>query len=416
MAQLPAPASADADTDVHSTGHDPGRGAAGRVAAVHAQTRRGLAVSVAFVVAAVLAAIARVGDAWWVPLHLFAVGGLLSAIATVTQMLAVTWSTSPAPSRLVAGAQRWVLAAGALALVAGREGDATWLFVSGGSLVIAAVLALVPILLWIRDRAVTPRFAPAIEGYAAAAVAGAIGMAIGLVLGTGHAGTRTLDLRGAHLILNLLGLVGLVIAATLPFFAATQVRARMSRHATGTRIRLALGLLALATALAATARFADRPAVVAIGLCAYALGLLAIVAMLPIYDIGRLRWGGARLVQMLLGIAWWVAMTVALAVVTVRGTNDRAVLQALVIGGYAQILVASLAYLGPVLRGGGHRRLTAGFALTRSWPSVVAGNCAALAALAGWRPVLLVVTVAWLADILVRAVLLVKPARQVADV
>ncbi|HRD99682.1 MAG TPA: hypothetical protein PLV68_00185, partial [Ilumatobacteraceae bacterium] len=58
-------------------------------------------------------------------------------------------------------------------------------------------------------------------------------------------------------------------------------------------------------------------------------------------------------------------------------------LQALVIGGFAQILVASLAYLGPVLRGGGHRRLSAGFAITRSWTSLAAGNAAALAALTG---------------------------------
>jgi nitrite reductase (NO-forming) len=409
MTEIPDRAAAVAE-------HGAGRGATGRVAAVHAETRRGLAVSVAFVVAALVAAIAGIGDGWWVPLHLFAVGGLLSAIATVAQMLAVTWSTSPAPSHLVAGAQRWALAAGALAVVAGHERDTTWLFVTGGCLVIAAVLALVPILLWIRHRAVTPRFAPAIEGYAGAAVAGAMGMVIGLVLGTGRGGTRTLDLRGAHLILNLLGLVGLVIAATLPYFAATQVRARMSRHATTTRIRLVLGLLALATAIAATARFSDRPTVVAVGLCAYALGLLGVVSMLPIYDIGRLRWGGARVVQMLLGIAWWVAMTVALAVVTVRGTSDRPVLQALVIGGYAQILVASLAYLGPVLRGGGHRRLTAGFALTRSWPSVVAGNCAAVAALAGLRSVVLVASVVWLADIVVRAVRLVNPRREVADV
>lgn len=51
------------------------------------------------------------------------------------------------------------------------------------------------------------------------------------------------------------------------------------------------------------------------------------------------------------------------------------------IGGYAQILVASLAYLGPVLRGGGHRRLTEGFAITGSWPSLAAGNIAAVGAL-----------------------------------
>ena len=45
---------------------------------------------------------------------------------------------------------------------------------------------------------------------------------------------------------------------------------------------------------------------------------------------------------------------------------------ALVLGGYVQILVASLAYLAPVLRGGGHVRLSAGFATTRSWLALTA--------------------------------------------
>ncbi len=266
------------------------RGAPGRVAAVHEQTRRGLAVAVGFVVAAVVTAVARVGDGWWVPLHLFAVGALLSAISATTPMLAVTWSASPAPHRVVARAQRWCLAAGAVALVTGRQTDTTWLFVVGGGAVIAPVLALVPILLRVRKRAVTRRFAPAIEAYVAAVLAGAIGMSLGLVLGTGRGGTRTLEVRGTHLILNLLGLVGLVVAATLPYFAATQVRAKMSRHATPTMVRLALLVLTLATAVAAIARFEDRPVLVAVALSGYALGLFGIAVLLPVYGRGRLSW------------------------------------------------------------------------------------------------------------------------------
>jgi hypothetical protein len=76
------------------------------------------------------------------------------------------------------------------------------------------------------------------------------------------------------------------------------------------------------------------------------------------------------------------------------------------IGGFAQILIASLAYLGPVLRGGGHQRLTAGFALTRSWVSLGAANAAAFAALAGHRPTLAVALAVWLVDLSVRGALL----------
>ena len=116
-----------------TSGTAAGRGAPGRVAEVHAQTRRGLLVAAAFMAAAVVTGIAGVGAGWWLPLHLFVVGGLLSAISATTQMLAVTWSAAPAPRPLVAGAQRWALAVGAVALVVGRETDRTWMFVAGGT-------------------------------------------------------------------------------------------------------------------------------------------------------------------------------------------------------------------------------------------------------------------------------------------
>jgi hypothetical protein len=384
-----------------------GRGAPGRVAEVHAQTKRGLAIAAAFVVGAVVVGVSGVGASWWLPLHLFAVGGLLSAISATTQMLAVTWSAAPAPRAAVAATQRWVLAIGTIGLVVGREQHATWLFVAGGAGVVAAMLGLAAVLVRIRQLAVTPRFAPAIEAYVFAVLAGAIGMSIGILLGSGRAGARAIELRDVHLVLNVFGLVGLVIAGTLPYFAATQVRSKMSPRATPAALRVVFGALAVATAVAATGHLVDRSSVAAGGLLAYVGGLLAVAALLPVYVPSRLRWAGPRVVQLVAGVGWWAAMTVALAVATIRATGDRAILQALVIGGLAQILVASLAYLGPVLRGGGHRRLTAGFAITRSWVSLAAANAAALAALVGHRPTLAAALTVWLADLVIRAARLV---------
>jgi nitrite reductase (NO-forming) len=331
-------------------------------------------------------------------------------------MFAVTWSAAPPPRPAVVGAQRWALAAGTVALVVGRETDQTWMFVAGGATVILAMLALALILLRVRRQAVTDRFAPAIEAHVAAVVAGAVGMSLGVVLGTGRAGDRAVEFRGAHLVLNVLGLIGLVIAGTLPYFAATQVRSKMSPRATPTAMRVTFLALAAATAVAATGEILDRPGVIAAGLVTYAFGLLLIAAMLPIDARVRLRWAGPRVVQLLTGIAWWAAMTVALALAAVRGSEDRAILQALVIGGFAQILIASLAYLGPVLRGGGHQRLTAGFAITRSWVSLAAGNTAALAALAGHGPTLAAALAVWVTDVVVRAARLLAKPRSIANV
>jgi hypothetical protein len=94
------------------------------------------------VVASVVAGITGLGDGWWLPLHLFVVGGLLSAVSATTQMLAVTWSAAPAPRPVVAAAQRWTLVVGATTLVVGRETDRTWMFVAGGMAVVAAMLGL----------------------------------------------------------------------------------------------------------------------------------------------------------------------------------------------------------------------------------------------------------------------------------
>jgi len=380
-----------------------GRGAPGRVANVHAQTRHGLIVSAGFTLVAFATALTRVGVGWWMPLHLFVVGGLLSAISATTQMLAVTWSAAPPARSGVAAAQRWALAAGAIVLVVGHQTDHTLVFLAGGVTVVVAMLALASILIDVRRQAVTERFVPAIEAYVAAVAAGTVGMSLGIVLGAGRAGDRAVELRGAHLVLNIFGLVGLVIAGSLPYFAATQVRSKMSRQATPAAIRSTVVVLGAMTAAAATGQLLDRRWVIVGGLIGYAAGLIGIAAMLPVYTTSRLRWAGPRVLQLLSGIGWWVVTTVALGVAIVRDAGDRTILQALVIGGYCQILVASLAYLGPVLRGGGHRRLTAGFAITRSWVSLAAGNAAAVAALLGERAILGAALAVWLADIALRA-------------
>jgi hypothetical protein len=185
----------------------------------------------------------------------------------------------------------------------------------------------------------------------------------------------------------------------------------MSSRATPAMMRATCAVLAVATAVTAVGHLEAAPIIAAGGLVAYALGLVAVAAMLPIYARKGVSWAGPRVVQLVAGLAWWVAMTGALAVMSLRGTHDRSVLQALVIGGFAQILVASLAYLGPVLRGGGHRRLSAGFAITRSWTSVAAGNTAALAALVGADRVLAVAVTVWFVDVAIRTGRLVLPER-----
>jgi hypothetical protein len=120
----------------------------------------------------------------------------------------------------------------------------------------------------------------------------------------------------------------------------------------------------------------------AIGLGGYAAGVGAVVGSLPRPTRRQLPWAGPRLVALWAGGLWWTA---AVAATALDARADRTVfggrwLVVLVVAGYAQILWGSLAYLLPMLRGGGHQRLAGGFASTRSWLGFTAANAAGVSA------------------------------------
>ena len=374
---------------------------------MHRQARRGLVQAAIFTIAAVVSAVVPHDTGAWLPLHLFVVGGLLTAISATTQMLAVTWSSAPAPAPWLATAQRWCLAVGTIVVCIGREADANPLIAVGGTAVVAAVAAMIPILVVIRRNSVTDRFAPAIDAYVVAMVCGVVGTTLAIVLATGRDVADGAQLRVVHLTLNLFGLVGLVVAATLPYFAATQARRKMSPRATPVSMRVTAASLSVGAFAAGLGQWRSERIVSAMGLLTYAVGLSVLATMLPIYGRRQLAWAGPRLIQLAAGVAWWIATTVGLAVVVGTGGDDRPVLRSLVIGGFGQILASSLAYLGPVLRGGGHQQLAAGFAITRSWLSLIAGNLAALGALLTQPSMLAVGLLVWFADMIVRAVRLI---------
>lgn len=380
-----------------------------RVAIVHHQTRPTLAIAAAFTAVAGVAVVVPHRTGLWLPLHLFLVGSLLMAISGATQYLAVTWSAAPPPSGALVGTQRVLLAAGVLGLGVGRELDASPALLGAAGLAVITALALLGVsLLRIRSTGKLDRFRPAIDGYLIAVGFGLVGCAAGIVMASGIAASRADELRTAHLTANLLGLVGLVIAATLPYMAATQVRAKMARRATPRALRSATGLLTAATMLACAGVLGDWPPVAALGFGLYLVGIAAAVSLCPRIGLRQLRWAGPRLGFLAMGVLWWAGTTAALAVTAAPGrAPSTALLLALVIGGYAQILAGSLAYLAPVLRGGGHLRLTAGFRLTRSPLALVAANAAALGALTGSAVVTTVGLAVWLADTAVRAGLLI---------
>ncbi|HZJ26295.1 MAG TPA: hypothetical protein VFF40_04660 [Acidimicrobiia bacterium] len=397
-------------------------GSAGRVAIAQRQARRTFALAGVYAVATVGSLVLPHRTGAWLPLHLFLVGVLLLAISASTQFFAVTWAAGPPPPTAVAATQRWLLAGGVALLAAARELEWPTAFAAiGGVAVIAALLVLAASLHRIVTAGVQRRFDAALHAYLAALSAGFCGAALGVVMVTGGWGSVLARVRAAHLSLNLLGLIGLVIVGTLPFFVATQGRVKMSRRADPRAQSLVLAGLVAALVGSTVGFLAGYDAVAAAGLVAYAGGIVGVVALLPALGAKQLRWAGPRLLQLGAGLGWWIAATLAVArqasgggAVFTRGGGavfTPTVVSVLVIGGYAQILLGSLAYLGPVLRGGGHERLAAGFRTTRSWPGLVAANVAAVAAVFGAGLVVGLAIGLWVFDSAVRAVVLLQPPK-----
>jgi nitrite reductase (NO-forming) len=391
------------------------RGSAGRVAVVQRQARFTLGLAGGFVVAATLALVVphRTGD--WLSLHLFLVGTLLLAISAATQLFAVTWAAGTPPSDRVAASQRWLLVGGAALLATARE--LQWpsaLIAAGGAMVIVALVVLCISLQRTVASGVQRRFDSALRSYLAALAAGLAGCALGIAMASGLDAPMYGRVRAAHLTLNLLGLVGLVIAGTLPFFTATQARMKMATRASGRAQTLVLAWLIGALGATTVGFLAARPVVAAVGLGAYAAGILGSVALLPTIRVKQLRWAGPRLVQLGAGVAWWVGATVVVAWHAGHGAPvfTSTVVGVLVVGGYAQILGAAVAYLGPVLRAGGHQQLTAGFLTTRSWLALGAANVAAIALVLGAPEVVGAAIFVWVVDTAARAGALMLGARR----
>ncbi len=381
------------------------RGAQDRVRTSHRQTRPTIRWALGFLAAGALAALA--GEGSWLALHLVLAGAVILAISGVSLMLTVTWSAAPAPPDGWVRAQRGLIVVGAAGVAVGRHMDLPVgiVGIAGGAHL--AGLLLLGGLLWITVvRGVERRFDAAVVAYEAALLAGLGGLGLGIAMAVD---APTVALRATHVAVNLLGLVGLVVGGTLPFFAATVGRSRMAPHATPRRLLVTTTALAGALLAAALGLVAEQDGLARAGLLAYAAAALAVVSALPRPTRRQLRWAGPRLLGLWAGALWWVG-----AVVGVAGDVGDPLpmsgrwITVLVVAGYLQILWGSLAYLVPMLRGGGHERLSAGFATTRSWLGLAAANAAGAALALDQAELATAALVIWGTDTAIRQALVLR--------
>lgn len=380
------------------------RGAADRVRLAQRQVRWTLPLIALFVAAGLSAATL---ESRWATLHLLLAGATVLLISAVSLMLTITWSAAPAPPDTAVAIQRIAVSVGVAVLVTGHQvGAPSWVPMLGAAAYATGLLLLAWQLVTTVRRGVERRYDVPVAGYAVALLAGTVGAALGADLLT----NAPITVRDAHRVLNLLGLVGIVIASTLPFYVATVGRSKMSKAATPGRLITIVAVQGLSVVVAVVGLLTSASAVAAAALLVDAACVATTVALLPRPTRRQLEWAGPRLYGLWCGAAWWIVTIIVAAAQVLNGSSPLADpwLAVLTVAAYGQIIWGSLAYLLPVVRGGGHKLLSAGFLLTRSWLGLVAANVVGVALVVGLGPAAIAAAAVWVLDTVVRFALLLR--------
>jgi nitrite reductase (NO-forming) len=296
----------------------------------------------------------------WLMLHLLLLGAVSHAIHVWSQYFADTLlHAAPGAQVLRARTTRLGLHnTGAVAVVTGVLTGA-WPLSALGAAAVGSAAAWHG---WALGRqlrtSLQARFAATVAYYVAAASLLPAGAAMGAVLATDLGGRWHGRVLAAHILVNLLGWVGLTVLGTLQTLWPTMLRTRIAEGA-GTAAQRALPLLVVAVLTAAGGALAGLPVVVGAGVATYLVGTGLLAA--PFVDAARRKppqsfstW------SVLAGVLWLVGTLSMLAVSLLAGGEPLArsealdrVVPLLAAGFAAQTLLGALSYLVPVALGGG---------------------------------------------------------------
>ena len=289
----------------------------------------------------------------WLPLHLALAGAVSIAIAGAMQNFALTLSAAPDARPGIVWTQFVAANLGAVLIAVGYPADVGWLVAIGGVLFVGAVGILGSLVARARRIGLNRRHVLPFAMYGAAIVAVLIGGTLGAIIGSPTVGDAQtwLQLRRAHLTLNVLGWVSLTIAGTLITFLPTILRVRMPAWrgtASGSLLVLGVGSIALGLGT-------DVPPVAVGGSVAYAAGTLGLVWMAvkairtprawPVPVAGK---------HVICALVWFVTGTLLLPWVVAGGLVGfrRLFLAVFVCGWAVQTLLGAWQYLLPMARPG----------------------------------------------------------------
>ena len=385
-----------------------------RVIASHGIARAAFRAAGVFAVVAVVWTIWVLvqGGSWWGPLHAFLAGTVLLAIAGATQLFTITWAAAPAPPAALADGQRWTLVAGVALVLIGMGLSVGWaVFVGAGVVVIG--IGLLAFSLWRAVRtSLLRRFDLSARFYLLALAAGAMGVVLGGVLGSGSGGASFPDLRLVHSHLNLVGLVGLTIIGTLPTILPTFAH---HKAVSGMEAKVAWWLAILAVVAIGSGLFAGRP-VVGAGTVTTAVSLALILGGVLIRMGRRGLQGGLPYLQVAIGSTWlgvWAVVDGGGLLAGSVPVDFSLWTAAVVTAGVGQVLLGSLAYLLPVLAGP-PPRLGRNLTTTHAYPwlPLVLANLGGIALVLEVPVVGVVALAAWVLDFAGRLVRMEWPSRQ----
>jgi nitrite reductase (NO-forming) len=322
--------------------------------------RIGLAISVAYLLAAMVVALLSAPAVPWSTLHLALAGASMVAIGTFMPHFGVTLAGAApsAPGVRLAGVL--MLATGAGLVVAGVSQNATVLAYAGA----AAIWAGLAVTAWTTfapaRNPLARRHPLAQTAYAVALleVAAGIGLPVLLLAGWSPVAASWPGFKAAHVWLNLFGFVSVTIVATLVYLYPTIAGARIRMHPT---LLLMVAGTVVGAPMAAVGSALDWPALAVVGAVAAVAGAVAQLGYAV--DVLRRRagwtsdlgWHLLTIGHITAGMAWYLAALVATLVGILRdgpapdGWALGAVALPLVAGWAVQVLVGTASHLLPAM-------------------------------------------------------------------
>ncbi|MCT1458212.1 multicopper oxidase domain-containing protein [Aestuariimicrobium sp. p3-SID1156] len=254
---------------------------------------------------------------------------------------------------------------------AGMVGEWPWVTTVGATVVGLALLWHAASLANQSKAALPARFGHVVRWYLAAAALLPAGAVIGAIMSFSQPEPWQGRLLIAHLLLNVLGFVGLTATATLLTLWPTMLRTPMAGWSEKAH-RIALPLMLAAVLVGATGAALGWRWVAVAGLGAWLVGLgfaaapaIAVARRKPPKDFPT--WSVAAAVVWVAGcIAWLLWQVATREVMDAEGVKSPT--GPLVAGGLVQLVLGAMSYLMPVVMGGGPRTVRATNAvMNRAW-------------------------------------------------